>query len=61
MAQAHRREFDIVLVWKLDRWGRSLKHLVNSLAELDSLGIAFVSLRDNLDLTTPSGRLMSIS
>jgi DNA invertase Pin-like site-specific DNA recombinase len=58
MAQAHRREFDVVLVWKLDRWGRSLKHLVNSLAELDSLGIAFVSLRDNFDLTTPSGRLM---
>jgi DNA invertase Pin-like site-specific DNA recombinase len=58
MAQAHRREFDVVLVWKLDRWGRSLKHLVNSLAELDSLGVAFVSLRDNFDLTTPSGRLM---
>jgi DNA invertase Pin-like site-specific DNA recombinase len=37
---------------------RSLKHLVNALAEFDALGVAFVSLRDNLDLTTPTGRLM---
>jgi DNA invertase Pin-like site-specific DNA recombinase len=58
MADAHRRLFDTVLVWKLDRFGRSLRHLVNSLAEFEALGIAFVSLRDNLDLTTPSGRLM---
>jgi DNA invertase Pin-like site-specific DNA recombinase len=58
MADAHRRHFDIVLCWKIDRFGRSLKHLVNALADLDSYGIAFVSLRDNLDLSTPSGRLM---
>jgi DNA invertase Pin-like site-specific DNA recombinase len=58
MADAHRRKFDAVLVWKIDRFGRSLKHLVNALADLDSLGVAFVSLRDNLDLSTPSGRLM---
>jgi DNA invertase Pin-like site-specific DNA recombinase len=58
MADANRRRFDAVLVWKLDRFGRSLKHLVNSLAQFESLGIAFMSLRDNLDLTTPSGRLM---
>jgi DNA invertase Pin-like site-specific DNA recombinase len=58
MASAHRRKFDAVLVWKIDRFGRSLKHLVNSLAELGSLGVAFVSFRDNLDLSTPSGRLM---
>lgn len=58
MADAHRRHFDIVLCWKVDRFGRSLKHLVNALADLDSYGIAFVSLRDNLDLSTPSGRLM---
>ena len=49
---------DAVLVWKLDRFGRSLRHLVNALADLEALGIAFVSLRDNLDLTTPTGRLM---
>jgi DNA invertase Pin-like site-specific DNA recombinase len=58
MADAHRRRFDVVLVWKLDRFGRSLRHLVNALAELEARGIAFVSLRDNLDLSTPSGRLM---
>jgi len=55
---AHRRVFDAVLVWKIDRYGRSLKHLVNALADLSAYGVAFVSLRDNLDLSTPSGRLM---
>jgi len=58
MADAHRRQFDIVLVWKIDRFGRSLKHLVNALADLDSYGVTFASLKDNLDLSTPSGRLM---
>ena len=58
MADAYRRRFDAVLVWKIDRFGRSLKHLINSLAELAALGVAFISLRDNLDLSTPSGRLM---
>jgi len=57
-ADAHRRVFDAVLVWKIDRYGRSLKHLVNALADLSAYGVAFVSLRDNLDLSTPSGRLM---
>jgi DNA invertase Pin-like site-specific DNA recombinase len=47
-----------VLVWKIDRFGRSLKHLVTALADLDAYGVAFVSLRDNLDLSTPTGRLM---
>jgi DNA invertase Pin-like site-specific DNA recombinase len=58
MTDAHGRHFDVVLCWKIDRFGRSLKHLVNTLADLDGYGIAFVSLRDNLDLSTPSGRLM---
>jgi len=58
MADAHRRRFDIVACWKVDRFGRSLKHLVNALADLDAYGVAFVSLRDNLDLSTPAGRLM---
>jgi len=58
MVDAHRRTFDAVLVWKIDRFGRSLKHLVNSLADLAAYGVAFISLRDNLDLSTPSGRLM---
>jgi DNA invertase Pin-like site-specific DNA recombinase len=58
MTDARRRKFDAVLVWKIDRFGRSLKHLVNALADLDAYGVAFVSLRDNLDLSTASGRLM---
>ena len=58
MADAHRRQFDIILVWKIDRFGRSLRHLVNALADLDSYGVTFASLKDNLDLSTPSGRLM---
>ncbi len=58
MADAKRRKLDAVLVWKLDRFGRSLKHLVNSLAEFESLGVAFISLKESLDLTTPAGRLM---
>ncbi len=58
MADVHRRHFDAVLVWKIDRFGRSLKHLVNALSDLCSYGVAFVSFRDNLDLSTPSGRLM---
>jgi DNA invertase Pin-like site-specific DNA recombinase len=58
MSAAHTRQFDVLLVWKLDRFARSLKHLVTAIAEFEALGIQFVSLRDNLDLTTPSGRLM---
>jgi DNA invertase Pin-like site-specific DNA recombinase len=58
MAHAHQRRFDAILVWKLDRFGRSLKHLVTAIAELEALGVTFVSLKDNWDLATPSGRLM---
>ena len=55
---AQRREFDAIVIWKLDRFARSLKHLVNALADMESLGVSFISLGDNLDLSTPSGRLM---
>jgi DNA invertase Pin-like site-specific DNA recombinase len=58
MADARKRRFDAVLVWKLDRFGRSLKHLVNALAEFQALGIAFISYKESLDMTTPAGRLM---
>jgi DNA invertase Pin-like site-specific DNA recombinase len=58
MAHAHQRRFDAILVWKLDRFGRSLKHLVTAIAELEALGVTFVSLKDNWELSTPSGRLM---
>ena len=58
MLDTKARRLDVVLVWKLDRFGRSLKYLVNTLAEFESVGVAFVSLRDNLDLSTSTGRLM---
>ena len=58
IAHAHQRRFDGILVWKLDRFGRSLRHLVTALAELEALGITFISLKDNWDLSTPSGRLI---
>jgi DNA invertase Pin-like site-specific DNA recombinase len=58
IAAAHARAFDAVTCWKLDRLGRSLKHLVTTIEDLQAYGVAFISLRDNLDLSTPSGRLM---
>jgi DNA invertase Pin-like site-specific DNA recombinase len=58
MADAAKRRFDAVCVWKLDRFGRSLRHLVNALAQLEEHGVSFISQRDNLDLTTSAGRLM---
>jgi putative DNA-invertase from lambdoid prophage Rac len=56
---ARRREIDIVLVWRLDRWGRSLVDLVTTLQELMALGVGFVSLSEALDMTTPSGRALA--
>ena len=56
---ARRREIDVVLVWRLDRWGRSLVDLVVTLKELVELGVAFVSLTEALDLTTPTGRALA--
>ena len=56
---ARRREIDIVVVWRLDRWGRSVTDLLATLQELEHLGVGFVSLTEALDLTTPSGRAMA--
>ena len=53
------REIDLVLVWRLDRRGRSLVDLVNTLQELNALDVGFVSLCEALDLTTPSGRALA--
>ena len=58
MEDARKRRVDIVLVWRLDRFGRSLKHLIVSLDELKTLGVGFVSFKESLDFTTPTGRLM---
>jgi DNA invertase Pin-like site-specific DNA recombinase len=56
---ARRREIDVVLVWRLDRWGRSLADLVATLQELADLGAGFVSLTEALDMTTATGRAMA--
>jgi DNA invertase Pin-like site-specific DNA recombinase len=56
---ARRREIDVVLVWRLDRWGRSVTDLLVTLQELEHLGVGFVSLTEALDLTTPAGRAMA--
>jgi putative DNA-invertase from lambdoid prophage Rac len=56
---ARRREIDVVLVWRLDRWGRSMTDLLATLQELEHLGVGFVSLTEALDLTTPAGRAMA--
>ena len=59
LADAHRRQFDAVVVWKLDRLGRSLSHLIRLVEQLASLGVDLVSLGDaGLDSTGPSGRLI---
>ena len=57
MKDARRRRFDVVVCWRLDRLGRSLKHLVTLTEELTALGIAFVSLGEGIDCTTPAGKL----
>ena len=56
---ARRREIDVVLVWRLDRWGRSVTDLLATLQELEHLGVGFMSLTEALDLTTPAGRAMA--
>ncbi len=56
---ARRREIDLVLVWRLDRWGRSVTDLLATLQDLEHLGVGFVSLTEALDLTTPAGRAMA--
>lgn len=59
MGAARRREIDVVVVWRLDRWGRSVTDLLATLQELEHLGVGFVSLTEALDLTTSAGRAMA--
>jgi DNA invertase Pin-like site-specific DNA recombinase len=58
LKDAKQRKFDVIVVWKLDRFSRSLKHLVTTLDDMRKLGVDFVSFSENIDFTTPSGRLM---
>ncbi len=59
MKAARRREVDVIVVWRLDRWGRSVTDLLSSLNELQELGVGFVSLTEALDMTTASGRALA--
>jgi len=54
---ARRRRFDVLVCWRLDRLGRNLRHLILLLDELQALGIAFVTLGEGIDTSTPAGRL----
>ena len=58
MTAAGQRLFDVVLVWKFDRFARSLKHLIDSLEEFRALGIDFISFTEGIDTTTPAGQLL---
>ena len=55
---ARQRKIDVVLVWKLDRWGRSVSDVTSNLEELRLLGVAFVSINEAIDFTTPIGKAM---
>lgn len=58
LSDARCRKFDAVIVYRYDRFARSLRQLVNALAEFDALGIHFISLHEGIDTSTPNGRLV---
>ena len=58
MADAHKRRFDVVVVWRFDRFARSVSHLLRALETFNPLGIAFVSLSEQMDTTTPAGKMV---
>ena len=58
MADAHKRRFDVVVVWRFDRFARSVSHLLRALETFNALGVAFVSLSEQMDTTTPTGKMI---
>ncbi len=60
IADAHRRRFDAVVVWKFDRFARSVSHLLRALEMFKALGIEFVSLSEQIDTSTPAGKLVFV-
>jgi DNA invertase Pin-like site-specific DNA recombinase len=58
MADAHRRRFDAVVVWKFDRFARSVSHLLRALENFNALGVGFVSLSEQIDTSTPTGKMI---
>jgi DNA invertase Pin-like site-specific DNA recombinase len=58
MADAHKRRFDVVCVWKFDRFARSVSHLLRALETFKALGIEFVSYSEQMDTSTPTGKMI---
>src|SRR5208283_5871437 len=58
LCDAHRRRFDVVVVWRFDRFARSVSHLLRALETFQTLGIEFVSLSEQLDTSTPTGKMV---
>ena len=58
MSDAARRRFDVVVVWRFDRFARSVSHLLRALEQFQALGIDFVSLSENVDTSTPTGKMI---
>jgi DNA invertase Pin-like site-specific DNA recombinase len=58
MADAHKRRFDVIAVWRFDRFARSVSHLLRALETFNALGVAFVSLSEQMDTTTPAGKMV---
>jgi DNA invertase Pin-like site-specific DNA recombinase len=59
MKAAHERQFDVVCCWRFDRFGRNIRNLIENIQTLDSLGIHFCSFKDQVDMSTPQGRLFA--
>jgi DNA invertase Pin-like site-specific DNA recombinase len=57
-ADAHKRRFDVVIVWKFDRFARSVSHLLRALETFKALGIDFVSYSEQMDTSTPAGKMV---
>jgi DNA invertase Pin-like site-specific DNA recombinase len=58
MQDAHERRFDVVVVWRFDRFARSVSHLLRALETFNSLGVQFVSLSEQVDTSTPTGKMI---
>jgi len=58
VADAHKRKFEVIVVWKFDRFARSVSHLLRALENFRSLGIEFVSLSEQIDTSTPTGKMI---
>jgi len=59
LKDARRRQIDAIIVWRLDRWGRSVSDLIGTIRELTDTGVGFISLTEAFDLTTPAGKALS--